>query len=51
VQHIAHASAEQQQQVDIVMNALRGGLRITFGHNPANCVASTVGICANGVSC
>jgi hypothetical protein len=44
-------NGEQQQQVDIVMNALRGGLRITFGHNPANCVASTVGICANGVSC
>lgn len=44
-------NGKQAQQVDIVMNALRGGLRVTFGHNPANCVASTVGICANGVSC
>ncbi|MFN8031663.1 MAG: hypothetical protein U0Q10_15190 [Dermatophilaceae bacterium] len=45
------SNGKQAQQVDIVMNALRGGLRVTFGHNPATCVASTVGICANGVSC
>ena len=45
------SNGKQAQQVDIVINALRGGLRVTFSHNPATCDVATVGICAAGVNC
>jgi hypothetical protein len=44
-------NGKQQLEIDILINALRGGLRVTLSHNPANCEVSTVGICANNTPC
>lgn len=44
-------NAKQQLQLDILLNALRQGVRVTLSHDPATCTVSTVGTCANNTPC
>ena len=44
-------NAKQQLQLDILLNALRQGVRVTMSHDPATCTVSTVGTCANNTPC
>lgn len=44
-------NGKQALQLDILLNALRQGIRVTMSHDPATCVVSTVGTCANNRPC
>ena len=44
-------NTKQELEIDILINALRGGLRVTLSHNPTNCEIATVGVCANNTPC
>ena len=44
-------NGKQALQLDILLNALRQGIRVTMSHDPATCTVSTVGTCANNSPC
>jgi hypothetical protein len=44
-------NAKQALQLDILLNALRQGVRVTMSHDPGTCTVSTVGTCANNTPC
>jgi hypothetical protein len=44
-------NAKQALQLDILLNALRQGIRVTMSHDPGTCLVSTVGTCANNRPC
>ncbi len=44
-------NTKQQLQLDILLNALRQGIRVTLAHDPVTCTVSTVGTCANNTPC
>jgi hypothetical protein len=45
------SNGKQQLQLDIVLNALRAGLRLVFLYDPTSCSVSTVGTCTNTSPC
>ena len=44
-------NGKQTLQLDILLNALRQGIRVTMSHDPGTCIVSTVGTCANNRPC
>ena len=45
------SNGKQAMQLDLVLNALQQGIRVTMLHEPATCIVSTVGTCANNRPC
>jgi hypothetical protein len=44
-------NAKQALQLDILLNALRQGVRVTMAHDANTCQVTTVGTCANATPC
>ena len=43
-------NGEQSQQVDLLLSALRGKVKVVISHDP-NCTVQTVGICGTATIC
>lgn len=44
-------NTKQALQLDILLNSLRQGVRVTMAHDASTCQVTTVGTCANATPC